>query len=188
MEPTTDLTRAIRALTTAIVAMCALQLLQLGLYGWGFVNSLRYSRQVESSVSRTTVSHTPMVTPTPEPSLSGDLPPEELVARSSALMFITYIPDGKRYKAMVAEIVKRSPDVLVYYSVGDEYKMLSYTPKQGESCGEGQAVFMVGSPAEMRLSYSFSDGRIQGLGGMPLEQLRALMKSRGTAASPGKHG
>lgn len=85
--------------------------------------------------------------------------------------------DGNRYKAIVAEILKPEPDTILYYS-GDEYPTLSFFPKEGESCGEGQVVFLVGSPASMRSSYSFSGGRIGGLGDMPLSTLREMVKRK----------
>jgi hypothetical protein len=112
------------------------------------------------------------------------MPLEQIIARSSAIMLVTYIPEGKRYKAIVAEFVKRSPNTVVYYSVGDEYPTLSYTPKAGETCGEGQVVFMVGSPAEMRVSYSFTNDQISGFGDMPLKRLRELAKVSATGNVP----
>jgi len=162
-----------------------LQFLQLCLYGWGFVNSLRFARQASSSFEG--ARHTgpsAIAAPTPEPSFTHDMPLEQIIARSSAIMLVTYIPEGKRYKAIVAEFVKRSPNTVVYYSVGDEYPTLSYTPKAGETCGEGQVVFMVGSPAEMRVSYSFTNDQISGFGDMPLKRLRELAKVSATGNVP----
>jgi hypothetical protein len=55
----------------------------------------------------------------------------------------------------------------------DEYSAASYYPKQGTSHGDGIVIFFDGSPAMMRLSMSYSGDRIQSLGDMPLELLRA---------------
>jgi hypothetical protein len=99
-----------------------------------------------------------------------------MVARSSAILLTTYQDDGNRNKAVVAEILKQNPSVTLYYSVGDEYPTLSFEKQKDRSCGEGQVVFMVGSPASMASSFSFTNGRIGGLGDMPLTKLREMVK------------
>ena len=105
-----------------------------------------------------------------------ELPPEEMVARSSAILLTTYEDDGKRNKAVIAEILKQDPGVTLYYSAGDEYPMLSFDKQKDMSCGDGQVVFMVGSRAFMASSYGFTNGRIGGLGDMPLTKLREMVK------------
>ena len=172
------LTKAVRTLTVVLACLCVLQAAQLGLYAWGYVSSLRTMRQasVTTEGSPRVSSHSSsLAQPTPEVPLH-ELSPEKMVARSSVILLVTYLPEGARFKAVVAEFLKRDPAATVYYSVGEEFPELSYTPKAGETCGEGQVVFLVGSPAEMRSSYSFSSGRIGGLGGMPLTTLRELVR------------
>lgn len=172
------LTKAIKTLTVVLACLIVLQLAQFCLYLWGYVSSFRAMRQASLITEGSTrVSpHTQSVTqPTPEVPLH-ELSPEKMVARSSVILLVTYLPERERFKAVVAEFLKRDPAATLYYSVGDEFTELSYTPKGGETCGEGQVVFLVGSPAEMRSSYSFSNGRIGGLGGMPLTTLRDLVR------------
>ena len=99
-----------------------------------------------------------------------------MVARSSVILLTSYQDDGNRNKAVVAEILKQDPNATLYYSVGDEYPMLSFDKQKDVSCGDGQVVFMVGSPASMRASFGFTSGRIGGLGDMPLSKLREMVK------------
>jgi hypothetical protein len=99
-----------------------------------------------------------------------------MVARASVILLTAYQDDGTRNKAVVAEILKQDPNVTLYYSVGDEYPILSFDKKKDMSCGDGQVVFMVGSPASMASAYGFTNGRIGGLGDMPLARLREMVK------------
>src|SRR5664280_1329987 len=183
------LTKAIKVLTVVLICGCLLELGQLGLSGWWYFYTLRLSHQSSGSTERMSL-HTqplgstehvstethPLAELTPEIPLQH-LPTEKMIARSSVILLVTYMPEGKRFKAVVAEFLKRDPETTVYYAVGDEFRELSYTPKDNENCGEGQVVFLVGSPAEMRLSYSFSGDRIGGLGGMSIAALRDLVKT-----------
>jgi hypothetical protein len=105
-----------------------------------------------------------------------DMSPDEQVAKSSAILLVSYQRDGERFKAVVAEVLKRRPGTELFYSVGDELRELSYYPKSDETRGEGQVVFLLGSPAEFRSSYSFDAGRIGGMGDMPIEVLREMVK------------
>ena len=175
------LARAIRVLTIAVWCLCAAVLAQLAFYVTGYVKSMRWAREsmaVRSTVAKSSSARSiPM--PTPEIPLH-ELPPDEMVARSSVILLTSYQDEKDRYKAVVAEILKKDPNTVLYYAVGDEYPSLSFQKEKGVSCGEGQVVFMVGSPASMRSSYSFTAGRIGGLGDMPLTTLRELIKRSGS--------
>lgn len=173
------LAKAIKALTIAVWCLCIVALAQLAFYVSSYIRSMRFAREMASSAPsvRSGLSKTTWSRPENERPFH-ELPPEQMVARSSVILLTTYVKDGKRYKAIVAEILKQDPNVTLYYSVGDEYPTLSYFPKDGESCGEGQVVFLVGSPASMRSSYSFAGGRITGLGDMPLTTLREMIKRK----------
>lgn len=176
MEP---LARAIKTLTIAVWCLCAVVAAQVGLYGLSFVRTQRLLKIAqEGPVSHTTTAtsgRTPVHTED-DGERFHELPLEQKVARSTAIVLVSHQKDGERFKAVVAEILKKNPDTELYYSVGDEMPSLSYYGKDGEMRGEGQVVFMVGSPARMRSSYSFEAGRIGGLGDMPLDVLRRMVK------------
>jgi hypothetical protein len=171
------LARAIKTLTVAVWCLCGLMVLQLGFYGWSYFQSMRWARQATTTsfTSRSSSSKTPRPEPIDEKPFH-EMPPEEMVARSSVILLTSYQDDGNRNKAVVAEILKQDPDVTLYYSVGDEYPMLSFEKQKDMTCGDGNVVFMAGSPASMRSSYSFTNGRIGGLGDMPLAKLRVMIK------------
>jgi len=174
------LTRAITTLTVAVWCLCALVLAQLVFYGWSYIESMRWTRQAMTTTT-SSIQSGPSKALRLEPSQEKpfhELPPEEMVARSSVILLTSYQDGGSRYKAIVAEILKQDPDVTLYYSVGDEYSRLSFQKEEGTSCGDGQVVFMVGSPASMRSSYGFTNGRIGGLGDMPLTTLREMVKRK----------
>jgi hypothetical protein len=184
-EPGSDpMVRAIRGLTIAVWVLCGLVFVQLAFYGASYASSWRWMRQAAGG-SRTT--GTDIYTPSSASRHADDggagfhdLPVEQKVARSSAILLISYQKDGDRFKAVVAEILKQTPDVELHYAVGDEMAMYSYYPKSDESRGEGQVVFMTGSPAMMRSSYSFDHGRIGGMGDMPIEKLREMVRNTRT--------
>ena len=176
-NPDSDrLARAIKLLTIAVWCLCAAVVAQLAFYVTSYVKSMRWAREsmtVRSSIEKSSSSR-PIPMPTPEIPLH-ELPPDQMVARSSVILVTTYQEEKDRYKAVISEILKREPNTVLYYSVGDEYPSLSFHKEPGVACGEGQVVFMVGSPASMRSSYSFSGGRIGGLGDMPMATLRQMI-------------
>lgn len=173
------LTKAMRTLTVAVWCLCALVLAQLALYGWSYFQSMRWAQRAMTTTTTTSRNELSSARPDPTPEKPfHEMPPEEMVARSSVILLTTYEDNGKRNKAIVAEILKQDPDVRLFYSVGDEYPTLSFDKEKGVSCGEGQVVFLVGSPASMRASYGFTSGRIGGLGDMPLTMLREMVKKR----------
>jgi hypothetical protein len=158
--------------------LCAVVAAQVGLYGLSFVRTQRLLKSAQDgfvSHTSTTTGRTPVHTED-DGAQFHDLPPEQKVARSTAIVLVSYQKDGEKFKAVVAEILKKNPDTELYYAVGDEMPTLSYYGKDGEMQGEGQVVFMQGSPARMRSSYSFEAGRIGGLGDMPLDVLRKMVK------------
>ncbi len=71
---------------------------------------------------------------------------------------------------------KKEPGTIIYYKVGDEYPGASYYPKDGINRGEGVIIFFTGSPATMKMSVTFSDGRIHGLNDIPIELFKKKCK------------
>jgi hypothetical protein len=181
-DPTRNepLRRAVRSLTVAVWCLVALVGIQLALYGWGYVQSMRFMRgAMAKGPTRVQESTTTNFHPPPtEENLPDGLPLDQLVARSTVVLLTSYQDDGDRWKAVVAEIVKQAPGVELNYSVGDEFPTLSFAKQKGVSCGEGSVVFMVGNPASMRHSYSFDRGRIGGLGDITVSKLREIAKGK----------
>lgn len=84
-------------------------------------------------------------------------------------------PDGKK-KVIITEFLKKEPGVTIYYDVGDEYASASFYPKGNADYGDGMVVFFTGSPAQMRMSMTYSGDRIRGLGDLPVELFRKKCK------------
>jgi hypothetical protein len=98
------------------------------------------------------------------------LPLEEQIRTASVIALARYepAPDGRR-KAIIKEFLKKDSGTVLYYKEGDEYSSASFYPEQGVHRGDGLIIFFVGSPADMRMSMSFSGDRIRGLGDIPVE-------------------
>jgi len=111
----------------------------------------------------------------PKPFYELDL--EEKIKQSSVIALAKYetASDGKR-KAIIKEFLKKEAGTDIYYNVGDEYAHSSYYPKEDRGYGDGLVIFFTGSPAEMKLSMSYSGDRITGLGDLPVKLLRNKCK------------
>jgi len=105
-DPTRNepLRRAVRSLTVAVWCLVALLAVQLGFYAWGYVQSMRWARSAAHVQESTTTTFHP---PPPEENLPEGLSIDQLVARSTVVLLTSYQDDGERWKAVVAEIVKR---------------------------------------------------------------------------------
>lgn len=98
---------------------------------------------------------------------------EEQIEKSSVIAVARYekAADGKM-KAVIREFLKKDPDVVLYYEVGDEYPEASRYPAENTNYGDGVVIFFRGSPASMQMSTSYSSDRIRGLADMPIELLK----------------
>jgi hypothetical protein len=179
------LARAVRSLARAVWVLVVLVLVLVAYSVWAWFQSMqmvrRMSRPDETRITSSSSPYSPSTSasavggPGPHRQLSCNLPPDDLVARSSAIFLTSYQPSGKGFKAVIAEIVKLEPGTTIEYRVGEDFFEPGLdNPREGSSVGDGSVVFLEGSPAFMRCSYSFQNGRIGGLGDMRLETLRAL--------------
>ncbi|WP_149194805.1 hypothetical protein [Luteimonas suaedae] len=102
-----------------------------------------------------------------------ELSVEDQIREASVIALVNYVPsaDGK-FKAIINEFLKKEPNSEFHYSIGDEYPPASYYIKEDVNRGDGQIIFFVGLPAEMKMATTYSDGRIRGLGDMPLQLFR----------------
>ena len=100
-------------------------------------------------------------------------PIEDQIAEASAIAIVRYeqAEDG-RMKAIIAEIPKRHPDTRFFPAVGDEYPRASFYPGGDSGRGTGAVIFFEGTPPAMRMMMSVDEGRISGLGDMPIEIFR----------------
>lgn len=110
--------------------------------------------------------------------------PQDKIDRATAILLTRIEQDGARHRQIVAEILKREPDVRLYYKVGDEYEGLSHAaPPDCPGCGgQGSIVFLLGNPATMAESMTYEGDRILALGDMPIAEIRRLITE--SAARP----
>lgn len=102
-----------------------------------------------------------------------ELPLEEKIEQASMIAVAEYQEgsDG-RMQAIITDILKKGPDTVSYYDVGDEHPMSSYYPVEGRDRGDGVILLFTGSPARMGVSMSYRGERISSLGDMPLSLFR----------------
>ena len=178
------LAKAVRSLSVAVWIL-ALSILGLfAFYAFMLFKSMAFSRgatSISSTSSRTT--HAAVAPGMPADGKSfNSLPVEEKIKRSSAILLTKHERNGGRLKAVVSEILKR-PDAGLNYSVGDELGDLARDVEADTDYGDGDVVFLVGGAGDMRESMTYRRGRISGLGDMPLDVFRAIVRG-GAAPRP----
>lgn len=106
-----------------------------------------------------------------EPSIAfHEMQIEDQIKQASVIALAKFEPstDGKM-RAIIKEFLKKRPNTQIHYNIGDEYPSSSYYPSDKTVRGDGVVIFFVGSPATMKMSMTFSDNRILGLGDLPIE-------------------
>jgi hypothetical protein len=102
-----------------------------------------------------------------------ELPVEQQIEEASMIAMARYEEgEGGARRAVITEILKKAPETVSYYEVGDEHPMSSYMQKSDGFHGDGLIIFFTGSPATMSLSVTFDGERIRGLGDIPLALFR----------------
>lgn len=105
-----------------------------------------------------------------------DWPLEKQLASASAVAITVHKNEDGRVKSIIDSIPKGA-NAGFNYKVGEEYAPASHYPRNNTSYGDGEVIFFTGSPPMMRLSYTYSDGRIAGLGDLPLQKFAELAKA-----------
>ena len=184
-SPKTDsLAKAVRALAIMVGCLAAGILGMFALYAITLYKSRAFFREGATSVSSTRTTHS-----VSSPGAQTDqkpfqtLPPEERVRRATAILLTKHQNDGGKVKAVVSEILKR-PESGLPYSVGDEYVDLSRYAGGDADYGDGEVVFFIDSALDSRESITYRNGRITGLGDMPLDTLRAMSRGERPLVSP----
>lgn len=104
---------------------------------------------------------------------------EDKLRNASALIITRYEnTEGGKTIAIVDQIYRSSPEVKIYFKVGDEYPDGSFYPEKNTKYGEGTIVVLVNSPADARYSSSLFSGRIGAYGDMPIETAIKLFTER----------
>jgi len=102
------------------------------------------------------------------------LPPEEKIKSSSVVFVVEYQRDRGKARAMITEILKRTPDAVFVHAVGDEYPDLNRNAKSGVQY-DGEVCFIAAASFLVRECTTYVKNMIDGLGGgMTLSTLREL--------------
>ena len=79
-------------------------------------------------------------------------------------------------RAIIKEFLKKEPDTVIYYDIGDEQRSASIYPQEKTNYGDGAIIFFSGSPAESRLTTLYKENRIPMFGNMTLELFKKKCK------------
>jgi hypothetical protein len=105
------------------------------------------------------------------------LPVERQVEKSSVIVLAKWEKSGSMLKCIVSEVLKQVPNTKFYYKVGDEYRSGSQPVRDDNvDYGDGQIIFFTGSPASGRFSTAWKGDRLTGLGDMPINELREIIR------------
>jgi hypothetical protein len=96
-------------------------------------------------------------------------PVEEKIKAASVVAVTIHTNEDGKIRSIISAIPKQSPGTTFAYHVGDEYMPAGHMPRENTFYGDGEVIFFTGSPARMRYSSSYTDGRIGGFGDMPLD-------------------
>jgi hypothetical protein len=105
----------------------------------------------------------------------NQLPIERQIRLASVVAVTRYQRAGDRNKSIISEILKQTAGTTFYYNLGDEY-VRSSVAVGDRTHGDGEVILFVGSPAVMRLSVTYMNGRVPALGDMPLTAFRAMIE------------
>jgi hypothetical protein len=103
-------------------------------------------------------------------------PLQKQINTASVIALAKFQKQGDRYKCVISEILKRTPNTDFYYKVGDEFQFPGGNAGPQTQYGDGEVIFFTGSPATFRLSTTYNGDRISALGDIPLDRLRQLAK------------
>jgi hypothetical protein len=105
------------------------------------------------------------------------LSPEQRVQSASVIALAKWQRSGSTLKCVISEIVKQTPNTVFYYKVGDEFHAGNQRATENADFGDGEILFFTGSPARLELITAYRDGRITGLGDMPISTLREVVRT-----------
>jgi hypothetical protein len=169
-------TQAIRRLTIAVWALVVTLLLTVAAQVWTSLLPIVLAKKISDSFPSITSSFD--YSSKDEFAGFHDWPIEKKIRSASVIAITTYKKEGGMLKSIVTSIPKLSQSMTFDYKVGDEYTPESRYPRENTQYGDGAIIFFTGSPPMMRLSYSYSDGRVSGAGDIPVEKLSELIKGQ----------
>jgi hypothetical protein len=189
--------RAVRGLTIAVWTLAAVTLLQFSYNAFYYARMMNQFRKsamsdlnkrlteehghgVGSNSSFQYPSPSKLQAETFEGKQFHELTSEKKIQYASVILLTKHVkePSG-RTKSIISEIVKQKPGTELLYRVGGEYPTYRDREPNAESVGDGEIVLMVGSPADMRESSSYTGDRLGSMGGMTLGEMRAIAKKGG---------
>lgn len=175
-----SLTVSVRRLTVAVWCLVGLLAITYAAPWAMFALSRPSQNVINPSISHATSSELPI-----SEGFDNDFsarPPADQIKRATVILLTKFTTESGGREETISEILKKDPDARFYYKIGDASPMPIGEPAAG--CGEliprckeqrqeGQVVLLQGNPARPTVSYSYHNGRIEGMA-MSLAELRNL--------------
>lgn len=95
---------------------------------------------------------------------------DQKIEMASVIVLVKYVPsDNGLTRAIIQSVLKKAPGTVFNFDVGDEYRQSSFYPGEDGHRSDGQIIFFLGNPAQMRYATSYKGDRIRSLGNIPIE-------------------
>lgn len=105
------------------------------------------------------------------------LSPEERIHSASVIALAKWQRSGSTLRCVISEILKQTPGTKFYYKVGDEFSRGNQRATENADFGDGEILFFTGSPARLEETIAYRGDRITGLGDMPINVLREIIRT-----------
>lgn len=171
--PADQTARSLRGLSVAVWVLAIILALNLVVSILALVSPAFLSKRIMEIVPEMSSSERSSVM---EYNSFHDWPIEKQIESSSVIALAKMEKSESTWKCIITEILKQKPNTQFYYKVGDEYRHGSYPVRDDTDYGDGQILFFTGSPASFRYSTTFKGDRLNGLGDMPIRELRELIQ------------
>ena len=163
------LVRAVGSLTKAVWSLVGMMVVAFGVFVYALLLPMLQATRSISKMQKDVYF---------DGKLFNELPTEKQVKYASVILITKHETTPARVREVIAEILKVKPGTEFHYKVGDELPDLSMPA--GSACqGDGDVVFMVGSPAQLREVTSYTGPRLDGNAGLLVADLREEAKREG---------
>lgn len=105
-------------------------------------------------------------------------PVEKQIANASAILVTRHTTGDAEPKNIISEILFLKPGTTLAYAVGDEFLPYGRPVDGSQLVGDGEIVFLTGSPPSFKYSTTYSGDECPGLDGLSIDALKILISEQ----------
>lgn len=167
--------RAIRRLTLAVWAVFLALMINAVALVWTNLLPNVIANHINAALlgEKSLMSHRPV----DEFNGFSDWTVEKQIQSASVIAITTFKKDGGKLISIITAIPKQAAGNAFNYQIGDEYARGTRYERENMEYGDGEVIFFTGSPPMMRLSMTYANGRVTGLGDIPIAKLNELINA-----------